>query len=103
MNGTFGQTFAGPLIATAGGGVMGIVAEPVLVQPLALTVTPRTTLPLEPAVKVIVLVFCPDVIVPLVIVQRNDAPVCETDAVLPVDNVHTPVGALIVAVGFAAT
>ncbi len=64
-----GQIDAGALIVATGDALIGTVALVLLLQPFAVTVTPRTTLPEEPAVKVIAFVPCPPEIEPFVIVQ----------------------------------
>ena len=97
------QAVAGPEIVTAGGGSIGTVAVPLLVHEPFVTVTPRATLPLALAEKVIELVFWPAVIVPLVIVQKYDDAPAVTDAVFPVDDAQTVAGAVIVAAGFGVT
>lgn len=60
------HTGDGAVIAAEGNGLMATPCAPVAVQPSAVcTVTPSSTEPLEPAVKVIERVPVPAVIVPL--------------------------------------
>jgi len=48
----FGQTCVGPVMFVVGGALIGIAAEPLLVQLPTVTTTESETLPLGPAVKV---------------------------------------------------
>src|ERR1043165_4479986 len=76
------------------------------VQPLAsVTVTLSVSVPTAPAVKVMLFVPVPPVIVPLVIDQLYDAPApaFATEATLPVVPVCAEPGAVIVAFGFGLT
>ena len=65
----FGHVDVGALIVEEGFAVIVAVCVPLLVQPLTVTVTPTTTLPLEPAVMPTLLPLGEVVIVPLVMLQ----------------------------------
>lgn len=93
------ETVRSPLAAT-----IGTVAEPVAVHEPPVAVTPRVTLPLEPAVKEMAFVPCPAVMVPLPIVHAYVAPAVNgTDAPLFADDEVTDDGALTAADGDGET
>ena len=68
------QTLGGAVMVAVGSGLMVTFCEPLLVQPLAVTVTFRVVVPVAPAVKVMVSVLVALVIVPLVIDHAYVAP-----------------------------
>jgi len=76
-------------------------ALPVAVQPLLFTVMPRLTVPAGPAVKMMLFVPAPAVIVPFAIVHVYVVPAGPllTAAVLPIELGSTLAGAVIVASG----
>jgi hypothetical protein len=95
----------GAVIVADGGvhAVMLTAAVPEETQPLSVTVTLRSTVPLGPAVNVIAGVFAADVIVPPFAVHEYVAPpeAVGTDALLPVEFAATDAAAPIVADGIA--
>ena len=97
-----GHVEDGAVIVAAAPLAVETVCVPLFEQPPTVTVTPRVTLPVEPAVKVMALLLVELVIVPLVIVQAYVAPACAgTLAELPVLFTHVVDGALMVALGSA--
>src|ERR1051325_8136568 len=95
-----------PEIVIDGAAVTVTLAERVSTQPFAfVTVACSVNVPTAPAVKVMLFVPVPAVIVPLVIDQLYDAPApaLATEATLPVVPVCTAPGAVIVAFGFGLT
>jgi hypothetical protein len=103
-----GQTDPGAVMVALGGATTVTVADPEALQPDGfVTVTASPTTPDAPAVNVIVGPVAPAVMVPFVIVHAYvaPAPALGTDAVLPVETIHTAAGAVIAAegVGFTVT
>ena len=89
-------------MVTGAGALIGTLAEPLLVQPALVTVTDRPTIPDAPAVKVIPFVPCPELIVPLVMLQAYVAPPCRgTVALMPMALGQTLAGTLMATTGFA--
>jgi D-arabinose 5-phosphate isomerase GutQ len=89
------------MVAVGSGSIVRL-CEPLDEQPAAVcTVTERPTEPLAPALKVMVAVPVPLVMVPLVIPQEYvaPAPAFGTDAVCPDELAQTDDGAVIVASG----
>ena len=81
---------------------IGTVLDPVATQPFLFTLTLNTTLPLGAAVKVMLSVPAPPVIVPPVMVHVYEAPATmDVEAVLPVELAQTFAGALMTAAGGA--
>lgn len=92
----FAQTEAGAAIVALG---VGLIATDAVALPLQdaelVTVTPRLTVPLAAAVKMIVFVPWPLLIVPPEIVQLNDAPATAAVLALVVAFAQTVDGAVI--------
>ena len=57
------------MIVAFGNGLIGTLAVALPLQPFDVTVTPRATLSVAPATKLIALVLAPEVIVPFVMVH----------------------------------
>lgn len=96
------QNVVGPLAVMVGvtGIVMGMVRVALALHPPALTTTSRTTDPDTAAANVIAEVFCPEVIVPPLIVHEYVAPLTNgVEALLPVELLQTDAGAVIAAGG----
>ncbi len=90
-----GQTVDGPVIVTAGGGLIVMLFDALPLQPPVVTVTFSVTLPELPAVKVIAFVPCPPLIEPFVIVQLYVAPAIAPTLALPFAPAHMLVGEVI--------
>ena len=97
----FAQTLTGAEIVAAAAVLIETDALPLLLQPFALTVTPRETLPVAPAVKLMAFVPWPLLMVPLVIVQLYPAPACDGTLAVADDAGQIDAGAVIVALGGA--
>ena len=97
---TFGQVEVGPVIVGASACWIGMAAEEVPPHAVPLMVMPSDTLPLGPALKVMVVVPWPAVMLPFAMVQAYVAPETgETLALLPVLFAQTAGGAAIGGVG----
>src|SRR5258708_2210065 len=86
-------------LTTAVAGVMGIDAEAEAVPHAAVTVTPRVTLPEQPAVKVTPVPFVAEVNVPPAMVQAYVAPLTAAVDALPAEEAKIEVNPVIVASG----
>jgi hypothetical protein len=99
------QIVALPETAAVGRAAIGMLFDELAGQPAFETVTDRSTVPLAPALNVIVRVPAPFVIVPFVIDQLYVAPdpASGPEAVSPVAALHADDGAVMTAEGVATT
>jgi hypothetical protein len=92
-----GQTIAGAVTVSVPAALMGTVAPEVSLQAPCVMESPRVTVPEVPAVKAIVLVPWPDVIVPLEMVHAYDEAPGIAEATFPVAFAQVTAGAEIAA------
>jgi hypothetical protein len=103
VNEELGQTCVGPVMVVTGGATIGSDVLPLLVQAPLVTETFSVTVPLEPAVKVMLGPLDGEVSVPFATDQAYVAPGCTPTEAAAAAPAQTLAGAAMAAVGFALT